>query len=185
MRGGAESRGGDRGAVGGGPLRVAVVIPMYQEAARIGPTIADVARTAASPGAHGLGGVRIVGVHLVDDGSTDGTAAAARRAIAASPHGELFGIVPHGENRGKGAAVRTGLGAALRAGGGGGPDWVLMMDADNSARLGELGKLLRAARGGAGVDGSSGGGVDFVLGSRRSADSDVTAALSRRAAGWV
>ena len=197
MPGGAHNGGGGRGADEAasvrGSVRVAVVIPMYREAARIGPTIADVARTAASPEAHGLAGVRIVGVYLVDDGSTDGTAAAARRAIAAVPRGEIFEIVPHGVNRGKGAAVRTGLAAALGMAGapGGGvdppgcaPDWVLMMDADNSARPGELRTLLGAADARGGGDGAA-GGVDFVLGSRRTADADVEAALSRRAAGLV
>ena len=201
MPGGAHNGGGGRGAdeaalVRGSvhaSVRVAVVIPMYREAARIGPTIADVARTAASPEAHGLAGVRIVGVYLVDDGSTDSTAAAARRAISAVPHGDLFEIVPHGVNRGKGAAVRTGLAAALGMAGapGGGvdppgcaPDWVLMMDADNSARPGELRKLLGATDARGDGDGSA-GAVDFVLGSRRTADADVEAALSRRAAGLV
>ncbi len=67
----------------------AVVIPARNESDRIGATV-----TAAA----GLPGVDIVIV--VDDGSDDGTAAAAERAGAA--------VVRHARNRGKAAAMETG-----------------------------------------------------------------------------
>jgi glycosyltransferase involved in cell wall biosynthesis len=75
----------------GGPASdaVAVVIPARNEADRIQATA-----TAA---------MRIPGVALVivvDDGSKDGTAAAARRSGAV--------VIRHGRNRGKGAAMETG-----------------------------------------------------------------------------
>jgi len=72
---------------------VAVVIPARNEADRIHATV-----TAA----RGLPGVGLVLV--VDDGSTDGTATAARRAGAL--------VRRHRRNRGKGAAMETGAEAA-------------------------------------------------------------------------
>ena len=68
---------------------VAVVIPARNEADRIQATV-----TAAT----GLSAVALVVV--VDDGSKDGTAAAARQAGAA--------VMRHARNRGKGAAMETG-----------------------------------------------------------------------------
>ncbi|HYB49385.1 MAG TPA: glycosyltransferase [Streptosporangiaceae bacterium] len=68
---------------------VAVVIPARNEADRIQATV-----TAAI----GLPAVALVVV--VDDGSRDGTAAAARRAGAV--------VIRHARNRGKGAAMETG-----------------------------------------------------------------------------
>jgi hypothetical protein len=74
---------------GSGSDEVAVVIPARNEADRIQATA-----TAAA----GIPGVALVIV--VDDGSTDGTAAAARRAGAV--------VTRHSRNRGKGAAMETG-----------------------------------------------------------------------------
>jgi hypothetical protein len=71
---------------------VAVVIPARDEADRIQATV-----TAAL----GLPGVALAIV--VDDGSKDGTAAAARRAGAV--------VTRHARNRGKGAAMETGAAA--------------------------------------------------------------------------
>src|SRR5689334_8821812 len=68
---------------------VAVVIPARNEADCIQATVAA---------ASGLPGVSLVLV--VDDGSTDGTATAARRAGAL--------VMRHARNRGKGAALETG-----------------------------------------------------------------------------
>jgi hypothetical protein len=68
---------------------VAVIIPARNESGRIGATVAAAA---------GLPGVDIVIV--VDDGSDDGTAAAAERAGAS--------VVRHARNRGKAAAMETG-----------------------------------------------------------------------------
>jgi hypothetical protein len=68
---------------------VAVVIPARNEADRVQATVT---------GALGIPGVALVIV--VDDGSKDGTAAAARRAGAV--------VMRHARNRGKGAAMETG-----------------------------------------------------------------------------
>ena len=76
-------------SAGSGPGDVAVIIPARDEADRIRATV-----TAAA----GLPGVALVVV--VDDGSRDTTAEAARRAGAA--------VVRHARSRGKGAAMETG-----------------------------------------------------------------------------
>jgi dolichyl-phosphate beta-glucosyltransferase len=73
---------------------------------------------------------------VVDDGSSDGTAAAA--ADVDLPNGIELRIAEHPGNRGKGAAVRTGFGLAAGR-------WVLLTDADLSAPIEELPVLARGA----------------------------------------
>jgi hypothetical protein len=82
MSDGSSSDGSSAGGV-------AVVIPARNEADRIQATVRAAAR---------LDGVDLVVV--VDDGSTDGTGAVARRAGAA--------VMRHARNRGKSAAMETG-----------------------------------------------------------------------------
>jgi len=86
---------------------VAVVIPAYQAAATIAEVVSRTSR--AVPGAT---------VYVVDDGSTDGTRDAARGAGAK--------VLLHPRNRGKGAALATGIAAALE----GGADVIVTLDAD-------------------------------------------------------
>jgi glycosyltransferase involved in cell wall biosynthesis len=83
----------------------AAVIPCLNQAREIGEVVE---RTRALAG-------RVI---VVDDGSTDGTAAAARAAGAET--------VRHACNRGKGAALRTGWRRALAEG----CSWVVTLDGD-------------------------------------------------------
>lgn len=146
-------------------IALTIVIPMYCESARIGPTLEDIAQTLG-------GGDLTAEVVVVDDGSTDDT-----RAVAEAAGERLFGdqsmvdfvCKPQERNRGKGAAVRAGLEASRG-------DWVLMMDADNSARLRELPKLIEATG-----DGHTG----MVVGSRSMPESEIEARVLRRVAGIV
>jgi len=104
-----------------------LVIPAFNEANRIERCVSDVATFRASrPG--GLDWEVI----LVDDGSTDGTAEAARRAVAQA--GLAVTLLSHGRNRGKGAAIRTGVLASLG-------DPVLISDTDLSTPLTEWSRL--------------------------------------------
>jgi dolichol-phosphate mannosyltransferase len=65
-------------------------------------------------------------VLVVDDGSRDGTIAAAQGFA-----GRLaLEVIPHGVNRGLGAALRTGLSGALARAADG--EWIATMDADNT-----------------------------------------------------
>ena len=81
-----------------GELRLSVVIPAYEEAARIAGTVRRLRDALAGID----GGVEIV---VVDDGSRDGTGDVARAAGA-----DVVVVQP--ANRGKGAAVRAGVLAA-------------------------------------------------------------------------
>jgi len=83
-------------------MRVAAVVPAYQAEA----TIADVVGSLRD--AWRSLGERDAGVVVVDDGSTDATAAQARTAGA--------DVVVHERNRGKGAALCSGFARAVELG---------------------------------------------------------------------
>jgi dolichyl-phosphate beta-glucosyltransferase len=126
------------------PPRLSVVVPAFNEAARLGPTLEAILAYLASRSATGE-------ILVVDDGSTDGTAELARgfasRGVA------LIRLEP---NRGKGAAVRAGV-LASRG------ELVLVTDADLSTPIGELDRLApRLAE------------AEVVLGSRAVRDSRIT-----------
>ncbi len=78
-------------------------------------------------------------VVVVDDGSTDGTAAAARKAGAE--------VISHGRNLGKGAALKTGFEYALIED----YDAVVTLDADTQHDPSEIPKLIEVSKGGAGI----------------------------------
>lgn len=117
--------------------RLAVVIPAKDEEATIGELLDRVAR------------VRVAGCELrvvvVDDGSTDRTAQIARQ------RGAL--VVRHPENRGLGAAVRTGLRAAVE----GSASAVAYLDADLEYYPEDIPRLVEPVLSGR---------ADYVLGSR-------------------
>lgn len=113
---------GTIGAGTGAPMRVAALVPAFNEAG----TIAAVVTGALA---------HVAAVVVVDDGSTDDTAGQAR-AVGAT-------VVAHATNRGKGHAVRTGLAQVLT-------DetytHVLLMDADLQHQPEDIPTLLEAAR---------------------------------------
>lgn len=86
-------------------VRFAVVIPVYNHA----ETAPDVARKALATG---------LSVFAVDDGSTDGVFARLKRVPGLT-------VLRHRSNRGKGAALLTGMRAARSA-----FDWAVTVDAD-------------------------------------------------------
>lgn len=92
---------------------LAIVLPAYNEADRIGPALDELFEYLGSSGRRDL--PARIDVLVVDDGSTDGTATlVAGRPEASSdpsPNGKTLKVmtVPHG---GKGAAVRAGMLAA-------------------------------------------------------------------------
>ena len=128
-----------------GVASLAIVLPAYNEAERIGPALDELFAYLIT--AYDL--PHPIDVLVVDDGSTDGTAA----LVDARPEaaGLLAGIalnvlaVPHG---GKGAAVRAGMLAATA-------DLVVFTDADMATPPDQLPSLVAAL-----------GSHDVALGSR-------------------
>jgi glycosyltransferase involved in cell wall biosynthesis len=82
--------------------RVAVVVPAFNEAALIGPTVEAVPAF-------------VDDVIVVDDASGDGTADRARALARSMPDGRLE-VVSHAENRGVGASIATGYARAIERG---------------------------------------------------------------------
>jgi dolichyl-phosphate beta-glucosyltransferase len=122
-------------------IAYSIVIPAYNEGARLGATLEKV-----------LGFVRAQGwnaeveVIVVNDGSRDNTAALVREFAEREP---MLRLVENPGNRGKGYSVRNGM---LNARG----EIVLFSDADLSSPIEEMPKLLAALAGGA----------DIAIGSR-------------------
>ena len=107
--------------------RASLVVPAFDEARRIERSMAEIAAWRRSrPGGWDWE------VILVDDGSTDGTGELARRA--AEKEGLPVTQLRHDRNRGKGAAIRTGVLASTG-------DPVLVSDTDLSTPLAEWVKL--------------------------------------------
>ncbi len=110
---------------------IVAVIPAHDEAARVGAVV----RSA----------VVHLPVLLVDDGSSDETAAIAEAAGAT--------VVRQRPNRGKGAALRAGLAAAIERG----ADAILTLDADGQHDPTEIPAFL---------DAWERGGLDLLIGRR-------------------
>lgn len=111
---------------------VSVVIPCFDEAARIGPTLDRVVAHLA----RGPAGWEVV---VVDDGSRDGTEAVVADRARAEPRIRALRFAP---NHGKGFAVRAGVGASRG-------DLVLVTDADLATPIDELDAFVADAAEGA------------------------------------
>jgi glycosyltransferase involved in cell wall biosynthesis len=103
-------------------MRPAIIIPVYNHEHMIGEVIGQTLQ---------LG----LPVLVVDDGSTDSTAAILD-AIAG------ITILRHPENRGKGAAIRTGFAAAVARD----CDWALTLDGDGQHNPEDVWPLLEAVK---------------------------------------
>jgi len=113
---------------------LAVVVPAYNEEARIVPTLGRVREYLESR-------PETWTVAVVSDGSTDATESLVSEFAEKDARFELIAYSP---NRGKGCAVRTGMLAAEA-------DLILFSDADLAAPIEELEKLLPHVRDGADV----------------------------------
>lgn len=102
-------------------MKLVVLIPVYNEAATLEAAVQRVLH--APPPKHADGSDIDRVLLLVDDGSTDGSGPI---VDALAETREQIITARHPSNRGKGAAVATGLAAALDAG----ADLVLIHDAD-------------------------------------------------------
>lgn len=131
-----------------GTAALAVVIPAYQAAATIGQVwsrVLDAAPQAA--------------VWVVDDGSTDGTASQLPPAQ----------VLRHPVNRGKGAALQTGITKALEYQ----PAWIVTLDADGQHPPEEIPRLLEPLERGV---------ADLTLGARARTEAMP---LPRRFTNWL
>ena len=108
---------------------ITIVIPAYNEERRLPATLPSVLSHL------GQREWEFAEVVVVDDGSTDGTARAVEELSRTCP---TVRLLKNPGNRGKGYSVRHGV---LEAKG----DWILFSDADLSAPIEELDKLLAAA----------------------------------------
>jgi glycosyltransferase involved in cell wall biosynthesis len=112
-------------------MKICALIAAYDEAPRLGAVVAGLKAS-------------VDHITVVDDGSRDGTGAAAGAAGAE--------VLRHEVNRGKGMAIRTGLAEILVR------DFshVLLLDGDQQHDPSDAPRLIAAAR----------DGVDFVIGER-------------------
>jgi hypothetical protein len=119
---------------------VLVAIPAYDEADSLPAVLAEIPETVAGLPTHVL---------VIDDGSSDATAAV---AAAAGAH-----VVSHPVNSGQGAALQTGYLVAERVG----VDVVVTLDADGQHDPAQMERLVGPI---------VAGEADFVVGSRRMGD---------------
>jgi glycosyltransferase involved in cell wall biosynthesis len=108
---------------------ITIVIPAYNEERRLPASLSAVLAHLSRRE------WKFAEVLVVDDGSTDGTVGVAEEFCRSHP---AVRLLKNPGNRGKGFSVRHGM---LDAKG----DWVLFSDADLSAPIEELDKLLEAA----------------------------------------
>jgi dolichyl-phosphate beta-glucosyltransferase len=127
-------------------IKLSVIIPAYDEAGRIGPTLSRIHEYLAGTGLDHE-------IIVVDDGSQDQTREVVRRAASDIP---TLRIIENGVNRGKGYSVKRGF---LESSG----ELALFSDADLSTPIEELGRFLPEMEKGA----------DAVIGSRALRDSDI------------
>lgn len=121
-----------------GEVAVSIVVPAFNEEARLGATLAElIAYLSHQPWRWEI--------RVVDDGSSDATAAIAARVSEREPRV----IIQREPHRGKGGAVRAGLLAAPLP-------YRFICDADLSMPVGELSRFLPPRL----------GGFDVAIGSR-------------------
>lgn len=129
---------------------VSIIIPAFNEHLSVGAVVEDVRRVLDE---HAIDGEVIV----VDDGSRDGTAAAARHAGAR--------VMRHRSNRGYGSSLKTGIMAANH-------NLILITDADGTYPVRYIPELLERLE-----------TSDMVVGARMG--KNVAIPLVRRPAKWV
>jgi dolichyl-phosphate beta-glucosyltransferase len=132
-------------------IKLSIIIPAYNEAYRL-PVALDALRHRVNSSS--------TEIIVVDDGSTDETVIAARRA---GEWAKYLVVIEHSRNQGKGAAVRTGVAAARG-------DVIAFIDADNATDLSALAPMIAAL----------GPNVAAVFGSRHAPGSNVTGAPAIR-----
>ena len=137
--------------IGEGEIYLSVIVPSFNEEARL-PELLDEISSYLTEQAY------FSEILVVDDGSTDATAAIAQNVQTGSTPLKLLQYAD-GLNHGKGAAVRLGMLAAKGK-------YRLFTDCDNSTSIDQVDGFLCQAR----------SGYDIVIGSRRAAGADIRVA---------
>ena len=106
-------------------MHLSIVLPCFNEEQNIAATVRDVEQWMENRHIEGE-------IIAVDDGSTDGTAAALDRLKNESTR---LRIVHHEKNQGYGVAVRTGCDAAKT-------EWIAFMDSDGQFKAEDIALLL-------------------------------------------
>lgn len=109
---------------------LSVVLPCFNEE----PNVTRAVQEALAGAGRNARAVQVV---VVDDGSADATGAIAEDLAQSDPH---VTVVRHAENRGYGAAVRSGIAATTMP-------WVLLTDADLQFDVDEVELMLDETRG--------------------------------------
>lgn len=125
---------------------ISLIIPAYNEAERLPETLASIFNFLKKENLEAE-------VIVVNDGSTDQTEEVARNNGAGY---QKFKLINHSQNKGKGAAVKTGV---MQAQG----DYIVFLDADNSTPIKELKPLLKNLE-----------NYDVVIGSRKIKGAKIT-----------
>ena len=140
-------------------MKLSLIIPAYNEEERLQPFLASIESYLVKHPEE------VLEILLVDDGSTDGTLRMAEKFR--NRFGQLR-VLRHEHNRGKGAAVQTGVMAAHG-------DAVVFMDADGATGVSELPKMIQAL-----------GKAEVAVGNRWMKGSETERhSHLRRLSGWV
>ncbi|HEX7705760.1 MAG TPA: glycosyltransferase family 2 protein [Thermoanaerobaculia bacterium] len=132
-------------------MKLIIQIPAFNEEATIAQTLRELPKK--------IDGIRTIETLVIDDGSADGTAAAARKAGATH-------LVQLKSHRGLSAAFTAGIDAALRMG----ADIIVNTDADNQYAAADIARLVAPI-----VNGSA----EVVIGDREVAKSPHMSAMKR------
>lgn len=140
-------------------MKISLVIPAYNEEERINPFLKSIVDL------NNNNPLILHEIIVVDDGSSDKTISVAESFKSHLPQ---LKVIPHEKNKGKGAAVQTGVLSATGEG-------IVFMDADGATPITELPKMVEALH-----EAQIGVGNRWMKGAQTERHS-----LLRRISGWV
>ena len=109
-------------------MDLAIVIPVHNEAENIAPLLDDIQAVLGEHHGHDIS--------VVDDGSSDATAAALDACRSRIPH---LQVLRHADCRGQSAAIISGVRAAQR-------DWIATLDGDGQNDPADISRLCEVIR---------------------------------------